>query len=88
MSALNLFVFGDAIRASDDSTFTCPDLFSLARIFFSKKTLQYIYINRLPGGQPYCGVSVARGDRATVKIEPCIIKFGHTRGRLLFVPGL
>ena len=34
VSALNYFFFLVVIRASGDSSFTCPDLFSLARIIF------------------------------------------------------
>ena len=39
VSVLNLFLFWFAIQTSGDSTFTCPDLFSLARIIFPKNVL-------------------------------------------------
>ena len=45
-----LFIVLVAIRASGGSTFTCPDLFSLARIIFSKNNLPKFY---MPLNLPY-----------------------------------
>ena len=47
VSGLNRVFFGVAIQASGDSTFTCPDLFSLVRIIFSKTFYPILYATYL-----------------------------------------
>ena len=66
LSVLTCF-FLVVIRASGNSTFTCPDIFSLARIILLK-----VFNKTLVARRTTLSFSVARGDdQTTVKFEPC-----------------
>ena len=90
-SVLNFF-FLVAILASVKNTFTCPDLFSLARIRFSKKKKLTKIITKLVARQATLLwvfshpslFSVARGNRATINSNP-VDPFlgGHAPRKLL-----
>ena len=54
------------IRASGNSTFTCPDIFSLARIILLK-----VFNKTLVARRTTLSFSVARGDQTTAEFEPC-----------------